>query len=374
MKLWLSFLIALIAVSAQAFAPEPRGFSTLQPDCDGNRVRETVVATTTYHLVDQQNLTRYAQVLEERTALTGAPVVTYVYGLDLISQNRGGTVHYYGYDALGTVRYLTGSAGTVTDTYVYDAFGIEIGGTASTVNWYRYTGEQYDADLGMYYLRARYYKPELGRFWTMDSFEGHQTDPLSLHKYLYCHADPVNNTDPSGHFTITEMVSVQGIDKTLRTIGSQSPRVALRASRAKIWDVYWGLIPGWPPHGAVFAANKLTPSGAGYIYDVNPINPGPQAMTCSTIPGNIRIRPTTLGAFNRQYKVKRKVATLNTIQYIAWQFEMRLLIADESLDGFTIPIDYSFYGALSPLSEASNCLTWSLKAAGAAWIQAKFGN
>ena len=219
-----------------------------------------------------------------------------------------------------------------------------------------------------------YLNPTTGRFWTMDSFEGNASDPLSLHKYLYAHGNPVDGTDPSGHFTITEMVSVQGTDKTLRTIGSQSPRVALRASRAKIWDVYWGLIPGWPPHGAVFAANKLTPSGAGYIYDVNPINPGPQAMTCSTIPGNIRIRPTSLAAFNRQYKVTRKVATLNTLQYIAWQFEMRLLIADESLDGFTIPIDYSFYGALSPLSEASNCLTWSLKAAGAAWIQSKFGN
>ena len=49
---------------------------------------------------------------------------------------------------------------------------------------------------------ARYYQPETGRFITMDSYEGDQSDPLSLHKYLYAHADPVNNTDPSGHMTL----------------------------------------------------------------------------------------------------------------------------------------------------------------------------
>ncbi|MBE0543292.1 MAG: prepilin-type N-terminal cleavage/methylation domain-containing protein [Verrucomicrobia bacterium] len=129
----------------------------------------------------------------------------YVYGLDLVSQKRGSTVRYYGYDGLGSVRYLTDASGAVTDTYTYDAFGILIGQTPSsgqTLNNYRYTGEQWDEHLGMYYLRARYYKPELGRFWTMDSYEGNNSDPLSLHKYLYAHASPVNNTDPTGNETL----------------------------------------------------------------------------------------------------------------------------------------------------------------------------
>ena len=46
--------------------------------------------------------------------------------------------------------------------------------------------------------RARYYQPALGRFWTMDTYEGSKGDPLSLHKYLYCGADPINHTDLSG--------------------------------------------------------------------------------------------------------------------------------------------------------------------------------
>ena len=52
--------------------------------------------------------------------------------------------------------------------------------------------------MGIYGLRARYLNPNTGRFWTMDSYEGSQSDPLSLHKYLYCHANPVNRLDPSG--------------------------------------------------------------------------------------------------------------------------------------------------------------------------------
>jgi len=55
--------------------------------------------------------------------------------------------------------------------------------------------------LGSYYLRARYYKPDTGRFWTMDTYAGNNQDPLSLHKYLYAHNNPVNNTDPTGMFT-----------------------------------------------------------------------------------------------------------------------------------------------------------------------------
>ena len=53
--------------------------------------------------------------------------------------------------------------------------------------------QQLDESLGMYYLRARYYHPDVDRFWTMDTYEGSQTDPLSLHKFLYVHADPANN-------------------------------------------------------------------------------------------------------------------------------------------------------------------------------------
>jgi len=54
--------------------------------------------------------------------------------------------------------------------------------------------------------RARYLNPQSGRFWTMDTFEGQQFDPPSLHKYLYVHADPVNKADPSGNLELLPAV------------------------------------------------------------------------------------------------------------------------------------------------------------------------
>jgi RHS repeat-associated protein len=67
------------------------------------------------------------------------------------------------------------------------------------VNNYLYCGEQYDPQLKFYYNRARYLNPDTGRFWTVDTTEGDQEAPLSLHKYLYAQADPVDMTDPSGN-------------------------------------------------------------------------------------------------------------------------------------------------------------------------------
>jgi RHS repeat-associated protein len=61
-----------------------------------------------------------------------------------------------------------------------------------------YSGEQFDSKIGQQYLRARYYDPATGRFYRLDPFFGNLSDPLSLHKYLYTHADPVNEIDPNG--------------------------------------------------------------------------------------------------------------------------------------------------------------------------------
>jgi len=61
-----------------------------------------------------------------------------------------------------------------------------------------YRGEQYDSDLGLYYLRARYYNPGTGRFLSRDPLDGDATQPATLHRYLYVGGDPVNLWDPRG--------------------------------------------------------------------------------------------------------------------------------------------------------------------------------
>lgn len=175
---------------------------------DGIRVASIVDGQETRYLIDANQ--PYAQVVEEYTP-GGTVQASYVYGHDLISQNRSGLQSFYHVDGLGSTRALTDASGNVTDTYNYDAYGNLIESIGSSVNNYRYTGEQYDPNLGDYYLRARYYDPGMGRFTAMDPFEGMMTEPLSLTKYPYVHGNPVNLTDPSGLFAYAEVMSAMNI-------------------------------------------------------------------------------------------------------------------------------------------------------------------
>ena len=60
------------------------------------------------------------------------------------------------------------------------------------------SGEQFDPDLQLYYLRARYLNALTGRFLTRDSADAKLGDPTTFHRYLYAGGNPVNLIDPSG--------------------------------------------------------------------------------------------------------------------------------------------------------------------------------
>ena len=171
------------------------------PECaNAIRVAKSVNGVVTRYLVDDLNPTGYPQVVDELTS--GAVTRTYTYGLQRISQDQvisnTWTASFYSYDGGGSVRALTNTAGATTDTYEYDAFGNEFTISGSTPNNYLYRGEQYDPDLGLYHLRARYYNPATGRFMSRDPNAGTPLIPAMLHKYLYTGGDPVNHIDPRG--------------------------------------------------------------------------------------------------------------------------------------------------------------------------------
>ena len=190
-------------------------------DGDGNRVAKTVNGVTTRFLIDTNNPTGYAQVVDE--IRDNQVTRTYTYGHSLISQrqfvNGQWQVSFYGHDGQASVRLLTDLTGAITDTYTYDAFGNLIAATGNTPNERLYAGEQFDANAGFYYLRARYLNPSSGRFMTSDSYEGNVYDPASLHKYLYVGADPTNKIDPSGNSSVALVATV--------TIGSVISAMAI---------------------------------------------------------------------------------------------------------------------------------------------------
>ena len=81
----------------------------------------------------------------------------------------------------------------------YNLYGARKASTDTTGNPFAYNGEARD-DTGLDYLRARYYDSQGGTFLSEDSYPGEATAPLSQNRYSYVQNNPVNYTDPSGHF------------------------------------------------------------------------------------------------------------------------------------------------------------------------------
>lgn len=177
----------------------------------------------TRYLVDHDNATGYAQTFAETVvdADTGALIskTVYVVGHDELTQTRyeydaqgavtSETTHTFTHDGHGSVRVLLDAAAALAQVYTYAAYGQLlaihsaaahlVGTTAdAALTSYLYTGEYFDARSGLEYLRARWYDPATGRFNRLDPFAGNLNDPLSLHKYLYTHGDPIGGIDPSG--------------------------------------------------------------------------------------------------------------------------------------------------------------------------------
>jgi RHS repeat-associated protein len=150
-------------------------------------------------VVDDNNPTGYAQVLEEYTP-GGLLVASYRYGLEPLSQSQSGMSSYCLMDGHSGVRLLLSAANAVLASYRYDAFGGLLASSGIAINPLLYRGERFDAVLGQYYLRARFYDAATGRFTSVDPYPGVLAVPSTLPKYLYAAADPVNYHDPSGKF------------------------------------------------------------------------------------------------------------------------------------------------------------------------------
>jgi RHS repeat-associated protein len=120
-------------------------------------------------------------------------------------------------DAHGSVRALTDDTGQILSVGHYDAYGIPLA-TAGTRSNFGYNGEYYDPDLGLIYLRARFYDPTTGRFLNRDPYQGALEDPMSLNSYQFAGADPVNQIDPSGNFSLFELAATELLSRFTQNI------------------------------------------------------------------------------------------------------------------------------------------------------------
>ncbi|MEX1029093.1 MAG: RHS repeat-associated core domain-containing protein [Paenibacillaceae bacterium] len=115
---------------------------------------------------------------------------------------------WYLQDALGSTLGLVEKDGRVSSRYHYDEFGVALDAKKFDLNWpgpdnlFGYTGLGYDYYSDLTYARARYYKPEIGRFISEDMYEGNLINPLSQNHFTYVENNPINLFDPSGHIGI----------------------------------------------------------------------------------------------------------------------------------------------------------------------------
>ena len=103
--------------------------------------------------------------------------------------------------------------------------------TLAELNPFRYRGYYYDTETDLYYLKSRYYDPEVGRFITIDDIS--YIDPESingLNLYAYCGNNPVMGYDPNGTWDwgrfwtglLIGLATITAVALTVATFGTGS--------------------------------------------------------------------------------------------------------------------------------------------------------
>ncbi len=134
---------------------------------------------------------------------------------------NGNLTYFYVQNSRGDVIKLLNENGDIIRDYEYEPFGKEediktngYGADYLAAKWkqevednaidnpFRFGGEYKDEESGNYYLRARYYDPEIQRFTQEDTYKGSYNNPMSLNGYAFCGNNPINKIDPSGLKTV----------------------------------------------------------------------------------------------------------------------------------------------------------------------------
>ena len=178
------------------------GTESFKYDPMGRRIEKSPSAATSVFAYDGDNLI-------EETNSSGAVVSRYTQTQNIdepLAMLRSSATSYYNADGLGSVTSLTNASGAAAETYTYDSFGKVTASSGSLTNPFQYTGRESDSETGLYYYRARYYDPAVGKFLSEDpkDFGG------GINFYSYVLNRPLNGIDPFGLNTTVIIIYDKG--------------------------------------------------------------------------------------------------------------------------------------------------------------------
>lgn len=193
---------------------------------------------------------------------SGARVAEYTYfpGIDnpmSVRRWSGGaaTMYYYLLDYPGNVIGLLDGSQQLIKSYTYRPSGVveDSTSTSSVINTLKFDAREFDSETGLYYTRARYYDPSLGRFISEDP----AGLVAGLNPYLYASNDPVNLADPDG---------LDGCGKALEEEGYTTVNLGTHD---------WCIPPATLPPVIVTPQSPFDPPQAPVPIPYSPFNPTP---------------------------------------------------------------------------------------------------
>ncbi len=156
----------------------------------GRRIYKSSSSGTSIFAYDGDNLI-------EQTNSSGTPVARYSQGLNIdepLAMLSSATTSYYEADGLGSITSLSSGAGSLAQTYTFDSFGKQTASSGSLTNPFQYTAREFDPETSLYYYRARYYDPNVGRFLNEDPMRFR----AGVNFYRYVNNRVTDLTDPYG--------------------------------------------------------------------------------------------------------------------------------------------------------------------------------
>jgi RHS repeat-associated protein len=170
--------------------------ATYRYDGLGRRIEKNVSGQITQYIYDGED------ILLEYTGTT--LTARYTHGPDtdeVLSAMRGGTISYFQADVLNSVTRVL-DAGSVKASYTYDSFGRIASQSGAREAPYAFQGRESDQESGLYYFRARYYDPQVGRFISEDPIGFRGGNNL----YSFVRNNPIILTDPSGLYPFEDII------------------------------------------------------------------------------------------------------------------------------------------------------------------------